>query len=204
VSFEQAVALPHAAALALRGLRDVAGLRPDDRLLVNGAGGGVGTLAVQMARDLGVRGIVGVDAASKHERMRAIGYDEVIDYRECDFTRSGEPFSVIVDTKTDRPLRAYARALRPGGRYVTVGGRTGPLLRTWLLGPLVGRARGRRFRVLALKPNRGLDRIRDLCEKGRLQVVVDRVFALVDTPQAIRRFGEGRHTGEVVIAVRRE
>lgn len=201
LSFEQAAALPHAAALARQGLCDVARLRPDDRLLVNGAGGGVGTLAVQMARDLGVTGITGVDAASKHECMRAIGYDEVVDYRECDFTRSGERYSVILDTRTNRPAHAYARALRPGGRYVTVGGRTDKLLRVALLGLLIGRISGKQLRVLALKANKDLAHIRELCEEGRLEPVVDQVCALEEVPRAIRRFGGGEHLGKIVMSV---
>lgn len=201
LSFQEAAALPHAATLALQSLRDVAQLQPGERLLVNGAGGGVGTLAVQLARHVGVTHVTGVDHEDKHERMRAIGYTRVVDYRTCDFTRMGERYDVVLDVRTDRPVRSYVRALRPGGRYVTVGGHTGKLFRVAVLGPLVGRFVGRRLGVLSLEPNRGLGHIRALCDEGHLRPVVDRVFPLDEVPQAIRRFGEGLHTGKIVVGI---
>lgn len=200
-TFVEAAALPHAATLALQALRRVAGLRSTDRLLVNGAGGGMGVLAVQIARHLGVAHVTGVDHGDKLESLRALGYDEVADYRTCDFTRTGERYDVILDAKTNRPPTAYARALRPGGRYVTVGGETGHLLCNGLLGPLLGRLRNRRFRVLGLKPNQDLDWIRELCEGGGLSPVVDRVFPLAQVAEALQRFGDGLHTGKVVVEV---
>lgn len=197
LSFEEAAGLPHAAALAQQALFDVADLQPGDTLLVNGAGGGVGTLAVQLAKELGVEHVVGVDAAHKHEAMRAAGYDETIDYRERDFTRLGQVYDVVLDTRSTRGPRAVARALRPGGRYVTVGGDTSAILRVALLGRFVGQ--GKTFRLLALRPNQGLERMRELCERGVLRVVVDRVFPLDEAPQALRRFGEARHTGKAIL-----
>ncbi len=201
LSLEQAAALPHAAALAYQALFDVAGLRPEHRLLVNGAGGGVGTLAVQMARDLGVRDVVGVDHGDKHVRMRAAGYADCLDHRLVDFTRTGERHDVVLDARTTRAAHAYLRALRPGGTYVTVGGHTDKLLQVGLLGPLLGRASGRRLRVLGLKPSGGLDAVRALCDAGRLAPVLDSTVPLAQVPAALRRFGDGLHTGKIVIAV---
>jgi len=200
VGDERAAALPHAAALALQGLRDSAGLSPGQRLLVNGAGGGVGTLAVQMAAIFGVSGVTGVDAAHKHGAMREAGYEHVIDYRETDFTSTGERYDVILDTRSNRGPWRYGRALRPGGIYVTVGGRTRRLLENFLLGPVVGRlSGGRRFRVLALDDNKDLGEIAAWCAEGRLEPVIDRVVPLEETPAAIRRFGEAAHIGKIIV-----
>ncbi len=136
--------------------------------------------------------------------MLAAGYDEVLDYRDVDFTRTGERFDVVLDARTDRSMLAYARSLRTDGRYVTLGGQIGRLLWIALFGALARWLLGRRFRVLPLKPNRGLNAIRELCDAGKLRVVLDRTFPLADTPRAIRRFGDARHTGKVVVSVRDE
>ena len=199
LSFEDAAALPHAAALAWQGLHDLAELRAGERLLVNGAGGGMGTLAVQMARALGVTDVTGVDHGDKHEAMRACGYGRVLDYRDVDFTREGESYDVVLDAKTTRGSLAVKRALRPGGRYATVGGETSKLWNVVLIGRLVGRE-GRRMRLLALKPNGGLDRVRELCDAGKLRPMIDRVVPLDEVPRSIRRFGRGEHTGKIVVS----
>ncbi len=196
----EAAAFPHAAALALQGLRDLGRLRPNDRVLVNGAGGGVGTLAVQIARHLGVTDITGVDHGDKHRALLTAGFSRMIDYRNTDFTREGERYDLILDVRTDRSLLAYPRALRPEGRYVTVGGHTDKLMQIGLLGRMY-RSAGRRLSLLALKPNRGLDEIRELCESNHVRPVVDRVFPLGEAPNAIRRFGDGLHTGKVVLSM---
>lgn len=199
----EAAAMPHAAILALQGLRDVGQLQPGQKLLINGAGGGVGTLGVQIAQSLGVVGITGVDSADKHDIMRAIGFQHVIDYRREDFTTSGQRYDLILDTKTNRSVFAYARALSPNGRYVTVGGTTLRLLGALLLGPIVRWRSKKNIRIVALKPNKGLDTINELFEAGELKPVIDGPYSLEDVPQAIRHFGEGKHKGKVVIAIDR-
>ena len=197
MSWAQAAALPHASVLALQSLVDVANVGPGCRLLVNGAGGGVGTLAVQMARQLGAEHVAGVDHGDKLELLRSVGYDQVHDYRTYDFTRSEERYDVVLDTKTLHGPRALERALAPDGRYVTVGGETGKLLRVAVRGRF---AKGR-FHVLALKTNRGLDRVREWCDAGELVPALDGVVPLEEAGPAIRRFGEGRHRGKIVLAV---
>lgn len=199
VSFVEAAALPHAAMLALQGLRDAGGLRPGERLLVNGAGGGVGTLAVQIARHLGVTDVTGVDSADKAAMMRSIGYARTIDYRQEDFTAGTDRYDLVLDATSDRSAFAYARVLAPGGRYVTVGGRTGSLLQVAALGRVIGRARGTRLRVLALRPNQGLDELNELVEAGAVRPVIDGPYPLDELPRALRRFGEGRHLGKIVV-----
>ena len=201
MGFEEAAALPHAALLALQGLRDKGGLRPGQTLLINGAGGGVGTLGVQIAKALGAEGITGVDSAEKAEAMRAAGFTATLDYRREDYTRQDRRHDLILDTKSTRGPFAIARALAPGGTYVTVGGEVPSLLQCLVFGRLVRARTGKTISILDLKPNRGLDDVSALFEAGQLKPVLDGPFSLEQTPEAIRRFGSGAHKGKVIIAV---
>ncbi len=169
LSFVEAAAIPHAGLLALQALRDLGRLRAGHRLLINGAGGGVGTLGVQIARATGVTVISGVDGAHKSELMRAAGFERTIDFRQADFTRLDESWDVVLDPKTDRPPSAYLRALKPGGHYVTVGGSTGRLLQLFLSAGLLRRLTGKSLRLLALQPNRDLNDLTALIESGKLR-----------------------------------
>lgn len=198
--FEQAAALPHAGLLALQGLVELGQLRPGERVLINGAGGGVGTLGIHIAKQEGSE-VTGVDSAPKLDTLRSIGFDHVLDYRRVDFTRTGQRYDVILDTKTDRSVFSYLRALNPGGRYVTVGGRLPRLLEILFLGPLLKRITGKRVRILALKPNKDLDTLNELYEAGLLTGVIDGPYPLTEIPWALRRFGEAEHVGKVVITV---
>ena len=201
MTFEQAAATPHAAMLALQGLVDVGGIQTGQRVLINGAGGGVGTFGVQIAKQYDAE-VTGVDGADKLTLLRSMGFDHVIDYRREDFTKTG-PYDLILDAKTDRSTFKYARALAPNGTYVTVGGQTIRLLQALLLGPLFSRLASKNIRVLALKPNKGLAYINDLFEAGKLKWAIDGPYPLSEAPQAIQYFGEGKHKGKVVIAVER-
>jgi NADPH:quinone reductase-like Zn-dependent oxidoreductase len=140
-----------------------------------------------------------VDSAAKLSMMRAIGFEHVIDYRQEDFTRSGERYDLILDTKTNRSVFDYARVLAPEGRYVTVGGLTPWLLQTLTLGPLVRRRSGKEVRVLALKPNRGMAYLNERIEAGDIEPVIDGPYRFEDLPWALRHFGEGHHKGKVVV-----
>lgn len=201
MSFEEAASLPHAAALAMQGLIDRAGIHKGEKVLINGAGGGVGTLGVQIARTFDAE-TTGVDSAAKFDTMRAAGFDDVIDYQREDFTRSGRRYDLILDTKTTRSPARCARALRPGGRYMTVGGDVPRLLQHLLLGPLVSRATKKRFGIVALKTNKDLDRVNALFETGKLRCFLDNGYRLADIPAAVQRFGKAEHTGKIVISVR--
>lgn len=200
--FEQAAALPHAGALAMQGLIDVGKIQPNERVLINGAGGGVGTIGVQIARRYGAE-LTGVDSADKLDLLRSMGFDHVIDYQRVDFTRSGRRYDLILDTRTNRSPFRYLRALAPGGRYVTVGGRLPRLLQAFCLGPFTSRLAKRQLRVVALRTNKDLPYLNDLFERGELRCAVDGPYALRDVPQAMLRFGEARHLGKVVITVAR-
>jgi NADPH:quinone reductase-like Zn-dependent oxidoreductase len=200
MTFEQAASLPHAAMLAFQGLVDVGQLRHGERVLINGAGGGVGTIGVQIAKQYEAE-VTGVDSELKLDALRNAGFDHVIDYRQQDFTRNGQRYDLIVDAKTTRSPFSFLRSLNPGGRYVTVGGHTLRLLQTFCTAPLISRVSGKQVRIVALKPNRDLEYINDLFESKGLQFVIDGPYPLSDVPQAVQRFGEAKHVGKVVISV---
>lgn len=200
MTFEQAAALPHAAMLALQGLVDVGRIQHGERVLINGAGGGVGTIGVQIAKQYAAE-VTGVDRAFKLDTLRNMGFDHVIDYQQEDFTRSGQRYDLILDTKTNRSPQRYLRALNPGGRYVTVGGYLPRLLQTFVMGPVIARVSGKRVRIVGLKPNKDLDYVNDLFETSGLGVVIDGPYPLSDLPKAVQRFGEAKHVGKIVITV---
>src|SRR5688572_30322953 len=186
MTFEQAAALPQAGQLAVQGLAAGGPLRPGLKVLINGGGGGVGTIGVQLAKPQGVD-VTGVDRASKHDMMLRIGFDRVIDYEREDFTQNGERYDLILDTKTNRPPRRYARALNPGGTYATVGG---PLLRDlfkvavygWVSRPLTGKT----LRLVGLRANRDLAYLNERFDAGQLVPVIDGPHPLSEAREALR------------------
>lgn len=196
LSFAEASTIPQAGAIALQG---VAGAGPGSRVLINGAGGGSGTFAIQLAKALGAR-VTGVDNAAKLDHMRSLGVDEVIDYRADDFTRLG-PYDLILDLVAHRSVFAYRRALADGGRYRCVGGPVPTVLRVLTLGWVVGRLSGRRIGVLGVRPGpAGFGPIADRCVAGEIDIRIDRTFALDEVPQALARVGAGRALGKVVVS----
>jgi NADPH:quinone reductase-like Zn-dependent oxidoreductase len=200
MTFEQAAAIPHAGALAQQGLVDLGRIGEGERVLINGAGGGVGVMALHIAKQHRAH-VTGVDEAFKLDALEALGFDRVIDFRRVDFTRAGTRYDLILDTKTTRSPHEYLRCLNPSGRYVTVGGRLPRLLQIVCFGPLLGRLTGKHLRLLALKPNEGLAQLGTLFEAGGLRCLIDGPHPLRSVPDAIQRFGEGRHTGKLVISV---
>lgn len=200
MSYEEAAAIPHAAMLALQGLVDVGGIRHGQRVLINGAGGGVGTFGVQIAKQYDAE-VTGVDSADKLDLLRSLGFDHVIDYRQEDFTEKKQRYDLILDTKTNRSTFKYTHALAAHGTYVTVGGMVPRLLETLLLGPWFGKFSTKRVRIVALKPNKDLDYVNELFEAGKLKCVIDGPYPLKDVPRAVQYFGEAKHKGKVVISV---
>jgi NADPH:quinone reductase-like Zn-dependent oxidoreductase len=201
MTFEQAAAIPQAGMLAVQGLIDVGGIQPRQKVLLNGAGGGVGTIAIQIARKLYDAEVTAVDRADKLETLRALGADHVIDYCEEDFTRNGKSYDLILDVKTNRSPFAYARALSPKGAYATVGGNIPRLIQTAIVGPLISRVSNRQVRVVGLKPNKDLLYMNRLFEAGQLTPVIDRTYKLADIADAFRRFGAADHTGKIAITL---
>jgi len=198
--FEQAAAIPQAGMLAVQGLIDVGRVQSGQTLLLNGAGGGVGTFALQMAKLYDIEVTV-VDKPGKLEMLRAMGADHVMDYLEEDFTKSGRCYDLILDVQTNRSPFAYARALNPNSTYVTVGGNLSRLIQALALGPLISRVHGKHVRIVALKPNKDLAYMNELFEIGKLVPVIDRSYELADVPEALRFFGTGDHRGKIVVTV---
>jgi NADPH:quinone reductase-like Zn-dependent oxidoreductase len=196
LTFAEASTLPQAAAIAFQGMR---GVRRGQRVLINGAGGGAGSLAIQLAKRAGAH-VTGVDNSGKLEFMRQVGADDVVDYRSKDFTRLA-PFDLVLDLVAYRSVFAYRRALAPGGRYLCVGGTTRALLRVLTVGVLIGRLTGRRLGVLVARQGpTQFEPVAELCVAGDVRIHIDRVFALDEVPQALAYLGEGRALGKVVVA----
>jgi NADPH:quinone reductase-like Zn-dependent oxidoreductase len=201
MTFEQAAALPQAGQLAVQGLRAGGPLKPGLKILINGAGGGVGTIGVQLAKLHDVE-VTGVDRASKHDMMRRVGFDHVIDYETEDFARNGRRYHLILDTKTTRPPSEYVRSLDPGGTYATVGG---PLMRDLLKVAIFGLwsrpTMNKALRLVGLKPNRDLPYLNECFEAGRLVPVIDGPYKLSDAREAFDRFGAGHQQGKIVFTI---
>lgn len=198
MSFVEASTIPQAAAIALQG---TAGATPGCRLLINGAGGGSGSFAIQLAKRLGAH-VTAVDNTSKLEFMRSLGADDVIDYRSEDFTRGG-PYDLILDLVAHRSVFAYRRALARGGRYRCVGGTARSLLRVLTAGWIIGRVTARRIGVLAVKEGpTHFEPLADLCVAGDVSIHIDRTFGLAGVPDALAYVGEGHALGKVVVTVR--
>jgi NADPH:quinone reductase-like Zn-dependent oxidoreductase len=200
MTFEQAAAVPQAGMLAVQGLIDVGRIRSGQKVLLNGAGGGVGTIALQLAKLHGAEVTV-VDKPGKLDMLRALGADHVVDYLAEDFTESGRRYDLIVDVKTTRSPFAYARALEPGGTYVTLGGSIPRLLQTLVLGPVIARLHHKRVRIVGLKPNKDLAYLGELFEAGTLRPVIDRTYELTDLREAFRFYATGEHRGKIVVTI---
>jgi len=201
LSHEQAAALPQAGAIALQGIVGKGRVEPGQQVLINGGGGGAGMFAIQLAKLAGAE-VTGVDNAEKLEFMRSLGADHVIDYARDDFTRTGRGYDLILDVAAHRPAFAYPRALRPGGRYLYVGGSVATLLQVVLLGPALGTAGRKKLRLLAVQQGaKHLAPLVELCLAGKVTAVIDRRYQLSQVPDALRYLGEGHAKGKVVVII---
>ena len=198
MSHEEAAALPQAGAIALQGILDKGQVQPGQKVLINGAGGGSGMYAVQLAK-LGGAEVTGVDNPEKLEFIRSLGAYHVIDYTRTDFTRNGRRYELILDLAAHRSALAYRGSLMPGGRYLYVGGSVATLMQVLLLGPLLGRAEGKQLRLLAVRL--GVERLAPLvalCQAGTIATVIDRRYRLPEVPEALRYLGQGHAKGKLV------
>ena len=198
MTFEEVAAIPEAAFIALQGIRDKGLVQPGQKVLINGAGGGAGTFAVQLAKFYGAE-VTGVDHTGKMDFLRSLGADHVIDYTREDFTKNGKQYDLILDLAAYRSVFAYKRALRPNGRYFMVGGSVATIFQILLLGPGM---RSKKIRLLAVQPNpKDLVFITELYEAGKVVPIIDRRYPLREVPEALRYLGEGLAKGKVVITV---
>ncbi|MHC4756721.1 MAG: NAD(P)-dependent alcohol dehydrogenase [Planctomycetota bacterium] len=201
LTFEEAAAVPQAAVVALQGLRDKGQIQSGQKVLINGASGGVGTFAVQIAKSFGAE-VTGVCSTRNLDMVRSIGAGETIDYTQEDFTKNGQRYDLIVAAAGYRSIFDYKRALSPRGIYVMTGGSMKQIMQANLLGPFISRAAGKKLVALSHKPSqKDLIFMKELIEAGKVKSVIDRCYSLSETAEAIRYYGEGHSQGKVVITV---
>ena len=214
MTFEEAATYPQAGLLALQNLRGVGSpspssffldkgpVEPGQKVLINGAGGGVGTFAVQLAKFFGAE-VTGVDSTKKLDMLRSIGADHVIDYTQEDYTKSGQRYDLILDVVAYRSIFAYRRALSPEGVFVYVGGSTKAIFQSLLLAPLISKFGRKKMGVVWQESNRRQDLVflQELFEAGHVVPVIDRRYPLSELPEALRYLEEGHALGKVVITM---
>jgi NADPH:quinone reductase-like Zn-dependent oxidoreductase len=205
MTFEQAAAVPVAAITALQGLRDQGKVQPGQKVLINGASGGVGTFAVQIAKTLGAE-VTGVCSTRNVDLVRSLGADHVIDYTKEDFTKSGEHYDVILDNVGTQPLSGFRRVLKPNGICVIIGGGgpndgkwVGPMARpikAKLMSPFISQKMGM---MMAESNQKDLTVLADMMQSGKVTPVIDRTYPLSQIADAIRYLEQGHARGKVVI-----
>jgi NADPH:quinone reductase-like Zn-dependent oxidoreductase len=206
LSFEAAAAVPVAALTALQGLRDHGQIQPGHRVVIQGASGGVGTFAVQLAKALGAD-VTAVCGTRNMDTARSLGADQVIDYTHDDFTKSGQRYDLILAVNGYHPILAYRRALRPTGRYVLVGASNAHLLQAvfqaMLLGPVISRTGRQKMGSMGIATinQQDLVFVKELLEAGKVVPVIERRYPLRETAEAIRYVEEGHAQGKIVITV---
>ena len=204
ITFEQAAAVPLAGVAALQGLRDYGQIRPGQKVLINGASGGVGTFAVQIARSFGAE-VTAVCSTRNVDMAHSLGADHVIDYTREDFTRSGQCYDLILAANGYHPISDYKRALSPDGIYVMAGGSMPQMFQAMLLGPWISRNSEQKMVHFLAKPNKkDLTFIKELLETGKVKPVIDGCYPLSEVAGAFRYMEEEHARGKVVIAVDRD
>jgi NADPH:quinone reductase-like Zn-dependent oxidoreductase len=200
MTFEEAATYPQAAIVALQSLRDKGQIQPGQKVLINGAGGGMGTFAVQLAKYFGAE-VTGVDSTRKLDMLRSIGADHVIDYTQEDYTRSGQRYDLILDVAAYRSVFDYRRALSPEGVFMMVGGSVGTLVQVLSLGTLISMWGHQRIGLNAWKPNKREDLafLAELFEAGKVAPVIDKQYPLHEVPEALRYLEKEPHLGKIVI-----
>jgi NADPH:quinone reductase-like Zn-dependent oxidoreductase len=194
MTFAEAATIPFAAITALNGLRDKGQIQSEQKVLIVGASGGVGTFAVQIAKSFGAE-VTGVCSARKLDMVRSIGADHVIDYTREDFTESGQHYDLILDIKAYRSISDYGRVLNPRGIYVLAGGSVLRILQTALTG-------NEKMHNFQARPNqRDLVLMTELLEAGKVVPVIDRHYPFNEVAEAVRYYGEGHARGKVIITI---
>ncbi len=202
ISFEEAAALPQAGLLALQGLRYIKPVKKGQHLLINGAGGGVGVIALQYAKLAGVE-VTCVDKEEKFETLHSFGADHLIDYRKEDYTNTGKQYDYILDVVAHKSAAKYKKALKPEGVFAWVGGSMGWLLfQMMLIQPILSKFRKQKLGIMGYRPNRkDIDLLMQLVAEKKMKIVIDKVFPLSETANAFRHFESGNFTGKIIILV---
>ena len=197
---DEAAAIPQAAILALQGLRHKGHIQAGQKVLINGAGGGAGTFAIQIAKSFGAH-VTGVDSTVKLDMMRSLGAEHVIDYTKEDFTKNRQCYDLILDLMGYHPFFDYKRSLSPGGIFLLVGGSSALIFKTIFLGPLISMSGSKKMGILMHKQNKDMDFMIELFEAGKVVPVIDRRYRLSEVPEAMRYFGSGKVIGKLVITI---
>jgi len=202
MTFEEAATYPHSAIITLQNLRDMGQIQPGHKVLINGAGGGMGTFAIQIAKYYGAE-VTGVDNTRKLDMLRSIGADHVIDYTQEDFTKTEHRYDFILDVVAHRSIFAYRRALSPEGIFVIVGGSLSTFLQVILLGTLFSRTGSKKLSLNVWDQNSKEDLafLTKLFEAGMVVPVIDRRYPLSEVPDALRYLGDGYALGKIVITM---
>ena len=201
LSFEEAAAVPLAAKTALQGLRDLGQIQAGQEVLINGASGGVGTFAVQIAKYFGAE-VTAVCSTRNLDMAHILGADHVIDYTKEDFTQNGHRYDLILAANGYHPISDYKRALNPKGHYVMTGGSIAQFFQVMLRGPRMSKKDDQQMVGLTLKPNpKDLPLLKELLEAGKVAPVIDKRYSLSEVPEALRYFGEGHAKGKISITM---
>ncbi|MCX6029540.1 MAG: NAD(P)-dependent alcohol dehydrogenase [Chloroflexi bacterium] len=201
LTFEQAAAVPLAAITALQGIRDKGNIQPGQKVLINGASGGVGTFAVQIAKSFGAE-VTGVCSTRNLEMVRSLGADHVIDYKKEDFTQNGQQYDLILAVNGYHPISDYLHALKPAGTYVVAGGSMFQLFQVASNRKRISKTGGQKTYVVSQEHNKkDLVFIKELLESGKIMPVIDGCYPLSKTPEAFWYFEKVHPKGKVVISV---
>jgi NADPH:quinone reductase-like Zn-dependent oxidoreductase len=201
VSFEEAAAVPMAALTALQGLRDKGQIQPGQKVLINGASGGVGTFAVQIAKSFGAE-VTGVCSTKNLDMARSIGADQVIDYTKEDFTKTGQRYDLILAANGYHSIMGYSRALGPKGIYVMSGGSMAQMFQAMLLGPLMSRTGSKKLGGMGARiDQKDLTFLKELLEARKVVPVIERRYPLSQAAEAVRYVEEGHAQGKIVITM---
>ncbi|PCI35217.1 MAG: alcohol dehydrogenase [Flavobacteriaceae bacterium] len=198
LSFEEATTVPHAFALALQALKDIGQIKKNQKILINGGGGGVGLFAVQIAKVYGCH-VTGVDSSEKLELMKSVGFDTVIDYKITNFTQENVAYDLVLDCKTNQSVFAYKRVLKDKGNYVTIGGQLTKLFSVVLWGKIISLFSAKQFQLVGLQQNKELDYFMELFKQKKIKSIIDGPYLFEDIPRLIQYFGKGKHKGKIVI-----
>ncbi|NAY91339.1 zinc-binding dehydrogenase [Muricauda sp. JGD-17] len=204
MTFAEASAIPQASTVALQGLRDKGKIQQGHQVLINGAGGGSGMFAIQMAKMFGAE-VTGVDSSEKLEFMRAIGSDHVLDYQIEDFSQGKRSYDLILDFAAHQSIFDIKRALKPHGKYVIVGGSVPNILQTLTIGAILSQFGSKKMGMLLHKQNhKDLGYVVDLINEGKIKIMIDKYYPYEKSVEALRYLMDGHAKGKVIISLKNE
>lgn len=200
MSFEEAAAIPQAGVMALQSLTEIRTVKKKDKVLINGAAGGIGTFAIQIAKMHGAE-VTAVDRTEKMDFLRSLGAVHVVDYKKENYTKSDEQYDRIVDVVANQSNKDYQRALNKDGIFFLIGGKVGSAMKVGLFGSRYGKKENKKIKILAHEPNKDLEQFNTWFEKGKVKPVIDKVFPLEKTGEALQYIGDGNVMGKVIVKI---